>query len=432
MDELKDWGIAMKLGRIVLAAVLIVAAVAAWYGYGRWYGRPPAKTGTPSDQRQLLYYHCPMHPDYHSDKPGNCPICGMKLVPVFAAEKPAGPTGAIEISPEQQRLYGVQTGTATIETAVQTLRAVGKIQMDETRQVRIHSRVDGWIEEVYADYMGQSVRKGQPLLTLYSPELLASQQEYLLALRAKDILNASTVPGVAAGNDSLIQAARRRLELLDLTEEQIEQLTRTGQPLRAVPLYSPSSGYVTARNAFPKQRVTPDTELYTLSDLSRVWVMANVLEFEAPSLRVGQAATVTTASEASGSSPARIDNIQPALDESTRTVKVRLDLDNAGLKWKPDMFVNVEFRLGGAPGLFVPMDAVLDSGLTKTVYLDHGDGHFEPRPVETGREFNGKVEIVKGLLAGERIVISGNFLVDSESRLRAASSGAQQHDQPAH
>ena len=423
---------AMKLGRIVLIVVLIAAAVAAWHGYGRWYGRPAAAAGTPSDQRKILYYHCPMHPDYHSEKPGNCPICGMKLVPTFAAEKPSGPAGGIEIPPEQQRLYGVQTGTATIETAAQTLRAVGKIQMDETHQVRVQSRVDGWIEEVFADYMGQSVHKGQPLLTLYSPELLASQQEYLLALRAKNILSASTVPGVTAGNDSLIQAARRRLELLDLTEEQIQELTRTGQPLRAVPLYSPSSGYITARNAFPKQRVTPETELYTLSDLSRVWVMANVLEMEAPSLRVGQAAIVTTAREAAISSPARIDYIQPALDESTRTVKVRLELDNAGMKWKPDMFVNVEFRLGGAPGLFVPMDAVLDSGLAKTVYLDLGDGHFEPRTVETGREFNGKVEIVKGLTAGERIVISGNFLVDSESRLRAAGSGAHQHDQPAH
>jgi Cu(I)/Ag(I) efflux system membrane fusion protein len=422
----------MKTFRIVLIALLILAALAGWYGYGRWYGPRAVQKPVPQQERKILYYHCPMHPNYHSDKPGDCPICGMRLEPVYATGVSASSSEQILISPERQQLIGMRFGQAAIETASRTLRANGKVEMDETRIVRIHPKVDGWIEDVEADFTGKFVRRGQPLVTIYSPELLASQQEYLLALKAKDVLKRSTVPGVASDNTSLVEAARRRLELWDLTAAQIQDIERTGKPARTVTLYSPSSGYIIARNAYPSQRVTPETELYSVADLSQVWVMADVFEYEASSIRPGQAAAVTPAYELGRPLAARVSYIQPSLDPATRTLRVRLELSNPGLLLKPEMFVNVEFRLSAPPSLFVPGEAVLNSGLRKTVFVDQGSGRLEPREVETGREFGDKVEILKGLAAGERIVTSGTFLVDSESQLSAAAYGAHQHDQPGH
>jgi RND family efflux transporter MFP subunit len=418
---------------LTLLAVL-AALVAAWYGYTRWRRHAPAQTGAPKQERRVLYYHCPMHPDYHSDKPGACPICGMRLEPVYAAPaapRPA-PSGQIHISPERQQLIGVRLGQAAMESASRVIRVAGKVVMDETRVVKIHPRVEGWIESVQADFMGQFIRRGQPLLTIYSPELLATQQEYLLALKARGILSRSSMPAAVAGGESLVQAARRRLELWDVTDAQIEELHRTQQPSASVALYSPASGYVIARNAYEKQRITPETELYTVADLSRVWVMADVFENDVRFISFGQAARVVLTYQGGRSLPARVDYIQPSLDPATRTLKVRLGLENPGLILKPEMFADVEFRVRTPPRLMVPVEAVLDSGLAKTVFVDHGDGFFEPRRVDTGDEYGGKVEILSGLKAGERIVTSGTFLIDSESQLRAATQEMHPHDQPDH
>ena len=399
--------------------------------------------------RRILHYIDPMHPAYKSDKPGVAPDCGMKLEPVYAdggaaapaaehkhtSDKPglnpetgkdlapAMPPGTVQISPEKQQLIGVRYGTVEFASGGRTIRAVGKVSYDETRIARVHTKVEGWIDKVFVDFTGDLVKKGQPLLTLYSPEMLATQREYLLAVRSKEVMKQSTMAGMAHYSDSLLEASRRRLELWDLSESQIEEITRKNEPLKNITVYSPISGYVMARNAFPNQKIMPDTDLYTIVDLSKVWVMADVFEYEAPLVRMGQPATITLPGYTGRTLRGRVSYLQPQVDPVTRTMKVRLELDNPGALLKPEMFADVEFRVESQQRLTVPVEAVLDSGRVKTVFVDRGEGRLEPRQVETGERMGERVEIVKGLTAGERVVTSGNFLVDSESRLKSAATG---------
>ncbi|MCS6951784.1 MAG: efflux RND transporter periplasmic adaptor subunit [Bryobacterales bacterium] len=437
----------MKLARWLGVLLAIAAAFLAGYGWGRWYGRSARMPSTSAAEKKPAIYYCPMHPSYTLDRPGDCPICGMRLVALEdKTQQPAGasdraselPHGVFHVPVERQQLIGVRYGTVEVTSGLRTVRAVGKVGVDETKIARIHPKVEGWIEEVFVDFVGKFVKQGEPLLTIYSPELLATQQEYLLALRARRVLSPSP-PSAAETHtmlrdarrqmerwemgESLLEAARRRLELWDVSPTQIEELERTGKPRRTVTLYAPISGYVTARNAFPKQRVAPEVELYTLVDFSRVWVIADVFESEAAAIRLGQAAIVSLPYDPGRRFPARVNYVQPSVDPTTRTLKVRLELANPRLVLKPEMFVDVEFRIAEPPRLTVPVDAVLDSGLTKTVFVDRGNGYLEPRPVETGELLGDRIVIVKGLQPGERIVTSGTFLIDSESRLKAAAAG---------
>jgi RND family efflux transporter MFP subunit len=354
----------------------------------------------------------------------------MKLVPVYAGDAPLvgakTPPGTVEISAEKQQLIGVRIGTAEITAGADMVRATGKVAIDETRVSHVHSRTEGWIDKVYADFTGDLVRKGQPLVTLYSPELLASQQEYLLAIKARDLMRNSPIQGAASDAASLVEASRRRLQLWDLSERQIEELERSQKPVTNTTLYAPASGYVMTRNAFPNQKIVPETELYTVVDLSRVWVLASIFEYQAPLVHVGQAAVVSLPYGGGRSWSARVSYLQPQVDAQTRTIQVRIELPNPGLALKPEMFVNVELRSPGAALLTVPAEAVLDTGLKKTIFVDLGNGHFEPREVETGERIGDRVAVLKGLVAGERLVVSGNFLMNSESQLKAAAGAT--HD----
>lgn len=375
------------------------------------------------ENRRILHYHDPQDPNYKSDKPGLNPETGNELAPVYEGAGPALPPGTFQVSPEKQQLIGVRYGQAQYVSESQTVRAVGRVTADETRIARVHTRIEGWIEKVYVDFTGQLVKQGQPMVTLYSPEMLASQQEYLLALRAKDLLRQSTLPGAAEDSHSLIDVSRRRLELWGLGEEQIEEISRTGKPLTNITIHSPVTGFVTARNAFLKQKISPETELYTIADLSRVWIMADVFESDAPVIQLGQAATVTLSYLPGKRFPARVTYIQPQLDAETRTLKVRLEADNPEFQLKPEMFADVDFTPRRQARLAVPTGAVLDSGLRQTVFVDRGNGYLEPRDVTTGRRMGDQVEILSGLKAGERIATSGTFLIDSESQLKAAAAG---------
>ncbi|HET8549727.1 MAG TPA: efflux RND transporter periplasmic adaptor subunit [Bryobacteraceae bacterium] len=451
----------MKAVLVVLGTLLIAAG----FGGGYWYARhgtsePASKSGVGG--RRILYWVDPMHPSYKSDKPGIAPDCGMRLEPVYADEPGAGNQtqkkiawyrdpqdpnyrsdkpginpetgndlvpvyeepvpGTINVSAERLQLIGVRFGTVESARAEHTIRAVGRIAFDETRISRINSKIEGWVEQLFADHVSQPVRRGEPLLTIYSPEMLASQQEYLLALRSRDMLAGSTVPGVSSHTDSLIEASRRRLELFDISPAQIEEVRRTGKAVRTVTIYSPVAGVITERKVFPRMKITPEMELYTIADLSRVWVLADVFEYEAPNVRVGTPATVTLTSAGGGSLTARVSHILPEVDPQTRTLKVRLDLPNPGLRLRADMFVDVDFRMGRAAALSVPAEAVMDTGMRKTVYVDRGNGAIEPRQVQSGARFGDRIEIVSGLRAGERIVVSGNFLIDSESQMKAAAT----------
>lgn len=387
-------------------------------------------------QRRILYYVDPMHPAYTSDKPGIAPDCGMKLEPVYEGSAATDPTkaGMLNISQEKQQMIGVEYGLVTLDSTASTFRAVGKVTQDETRVVHVHTRFEGWIEKVHVDFTGAHVEKGQPLVTIYSPEMLASQQDLLLAIQAREILKTSPLKEAAENSDSLIRAARTRLELWNLGPAQIDEIEKTGKPQRTITLFAPVSGYVAARNAFPSQKVMPESELYTLVDLSRVWVVADVFESDAAKVRVGQSAVVGLPFEEGKGFVARISYIQPQVDPATRTVKVRLDAPNPKMQLKPDMFVDVEFQMASAKTITVPAEAVLDAGLHKTVFVDHGGGYLEPRQVETGQRVGDRIEILKGLKPGERIATSGNFLIDSESQLKQAAaphsahSGEHAHD----
>jgi RND family efflux transporter MFP subunit len=463
----------MKVVRPLIGLMLLVAAFAGGYGYNRWFGKgDSAQAG--KGGRKILYYVDPMHPGYKSDKPGIAPDCGMKLEPVYEGgqigDQPAAtaerkvlhyrdpkdpkytsdkpgmnpetgnelepvyaddpssmPMGTIKISPEKQQLIGVQYGQAESAAGVHTFRAVGKVAFNETAIARVHPRIEGWVDKVFVDFVGQIAEKGQPLLTIYSPELLATQQEYLLALKSKRIMKNSTLNGAVEDSDSLLVAARKRLELWELSDAQIDEVARTGKPMTYVTLYSPISGYVTTRNAFPKQKIMADTELYTVVDLNKVWIMADVFEYEAPMVRMGQPAKVSLSYNSGKSLAARVNYIQPQVDPMTRTLKIRLEADNPGLLLKPDMYVDVEFRVDMPQRVTVPAEAVLDSGLKKTVFVDRGNGYVEPRQVQIGERIGDRIEISKGLRAGERIVTSGNFLIDSESQLKSAAGGMAGH-----
>ncbi len=387
------------------AALALLAG--AGFVAGRWHEAPP------KPERKVLYWQDPMHPAYKSDKPGIAPDCGMELVPVYDAPAAAPqPPGTIQISPEKQQMIGVKFGTAEYTSVGETLRAVGKIAIDETRVVRVHPKIEGWIEHVYVDFMGAPVKQGDPLVTVYSPEMLASQKEYLLALKAREVM---------PDGDGIVEASRKRLELWDLSAGQIEELEQTRKPIQSITIYSPASGFITARNSFANQRITPETELYSITDLSRVWVMADLFENDVPKIHLGQPAMVKmpyAASPTAGEFLARVDNIQPQVDPQTRTVKARLEAPNPDMKLRPDMFVDVEFTLAGSRQLTVPADAVLNSGSRQTVFIDRGNGYLEPRNVETGDQLDDRIVITRGLKEGERIVTSANFLIDSESQLK--------------
>jgi membrane fusion protein, copper/silver efflux system len=408
-----------------LALLILLAATFA----GGYIARAARRTGDASPGRKVLYYVDPMHPAYKSDKPGVAPDCGMALEPVYAggvlqpvdAEAPHTAPGAIRISPERQQAIGVRFAVVETGGATRTIRTVGRVAADETRIGHVHTRIDGWIEQVFVDFTGDVVKKGQPMLTIYSPEMLASQQELLLAARARDVMKANPLASAAEHGESLFDAAKRRLQLWDLGDDEIAQVLRTGQPIRSITVQAPMSGFITERKAFPNQKVTPDSDLYTITDLSHVWIVADVFESDVLAIRVGDTAHVSFSSAGAPALVAKVHYIQPQVDPMTRTLQVRLDAPNPGMRMKPDMFANVEFAVATPAQLTVPVEAVLDSGDRQTVFVDLGNGYLEPRQVVAGERLGERIAITRGLVAGERVVASGTFLIDSESRLKAAA-----------
>ncbi len=410
--------------------LLVIGLAGAGYAYReRLLGlfSKEAAQGKQTVGRKVLYWVDPMHPAYKSDKPGKAPDCGMDLVPVYAEETTAAktnlPEGAFQITPEKQQLIGVQYGAAEFKSISRNLRAVGRLAWDETKIARVHPRVEGWIEEVFVDFTGKQVVKGQPLVSVYSPELWQTQQEYLLALKGREELANSPFREAVAGSASLLAAARKRLELWDIDMAQLEHLEHTGKPFKALKLHAPSDGFVLTRNAFPKQRVTPETELYTIADLSTIWALADIYEYEAPEIKIGQPATVTLPYFPGRTYRGKVTYIYPQLDTATRTLKARIEIANPGFALKPDMFANVELGIGYGRQVVVPQEAVMDSGAEQLVFVAHEGGYFEPRRVRLGAKVDKEFIVLGGLKAGERVVTSANFLIDSESKLNSAASG---------
>jgi Cu(I)/Ag(I) efflux system membrane fusion protein len=417
--------------RLIVLLLLMTLAVAAYLKRGSLLQADSQESSaghsaTPQKaELKVLYWQDPMHPSYKSDKPGKAPDCGMDLVPVYEGGPGASnlPEGAFQISTEKQQLIGVTYGEVSYGDVSKTVRAVARLAYDETKIVRIHPKIDGWIENVYVDFTGKEVERGQPLISIYSPDLVSTQQEYLLAKKGLNELSESPFKEAVVGSESLFESAKRRLELWDITDEQIKELEQRGSPAKALTLYAPTSGFVLTRNAYPKQRVTPESELYQIADLSSIWAIADFYEYEAPEIQLDQPATMTLSYYPGKAFRGRVSYIYPQLDNATRTLRVRIDFPNPALMLKPDMYANVDLKIDYGRRLFVPQEAVLDSGSEQTVFVSHEGGYFEPRKVELGAKVDNKFIVLAGLKQGERIVTSANFLIDSESRLKSAASG---------
>jgi len=409
----------------LLVVIFMAAAWAGGYGYGRWYAKPPA------GERKPLYWIDPMHPWYKSEVAGIAPDCNMKLVPVYPGEEARYerrankmPEASVQIAPEKQQLIGVGYGTVEYETVKNSVRAVARVTLDETKIAKVHSKLEGWIDQVFVDFTGKQVHQGDPLLTIYSPEALATQQEYLLAIKAQHLMHDNPVHEMLGSTENLVAAAKKRMDLWDIGEKQIAEITASGVPLKNLTLSSPITGFVMERNVFAKQRIMPETALYTVADLSRVWVVADVFEYEAAGIRLGMPATLTLSYLPGRTFRGKVNYILPQVDAATRTLKVRIEFPNPDFALKPEMYGEVEFQTGGGRRLVVPQTAVLNSGDRQVVFVDRGKGYFEPREVSLGGRSEGRVEILSGLQSGERIVISGNFLIDSESQLKTSLGGA--------
>jgi len=327
----------------------------------------------------------------------------------------------VELTPERMQSIGVKIGTAEFKQLSDDIRATGTVDIDERLLSYVQVRFPGYIRKVFANATYQYVRKGEPLFTVYSPDLVATQQEYLLAQQNQKTLQSSTVDGVAAGANMLSSAAEQRLAQWDVPASEIAKLKDTGKPVTDLTFYSPVSGYITERNALPNLYVEPSTRLYTVADLSHIWVNAQIFQDDIGRLKPGDAVAITVDSYPGRTFTGQIEEILPQVDMATRTVRVRLAIANPGLKLKPGMFVNVDVKSSLGRQLVVPASAVFQSGTRQIVFLNHGNGSLEPKEISVGPRVGDDFVVLKGLEAHQSIVTSANFLIDSESQLQAAA-----------
>ncbi len=331
-------------------------------------------------------------------------------------------SGAVAIPAMTRQLIGVRSEMARYAALEQEIRTVGTVGYDERGFTQVTLKVSGWVREVFVNSIGRPVRKGEPLFTLYSPDILATQDEYLLAVKTQAQLVTSPLDDAKANAVSLVASARERLRLWDVTDAQIAALERRGTAEPLLTVYAPSSGIVLKREALPGTYVEPGTTLYEIADLSAIWVFADIYESEVAAVKLNQQASVTFAAYPGETFRGTVSYIYPSLNTETRTVRVRLELANPGLKLKPGMYGNVSLQTDAGHTLVVPKEAVLETGLRQLVFMDRGHGRYEPASVKLGRRSQDYVEVMEGLKEGDRIVTSANFLLDAESKLASASS----------
>ena len=330
----------------------------------------------------------------------------------------SNPNGAIVIDANTAASLGLQTATVELRVFDQPIRTTGRVTPDERRITRVQSKIEGWIEQTMGSFEGQQIQKGQPLFTLYSPDLVATQQEYLIALKARRDFDKSEFEVVRNSGGTLVEAASRRLQLWDVTQQQIAELERTGKVQEAITFYAPASGVITTRKAFPGMRVIPDTELYTLADLSAIWVDADVYETDLMNVRVGMRGEVTLPDNSTQAG--RVTYINPMIELTTRTAKVRLEFSNTALRFKPGMFLSVSLDAKPPPQLVVPRDSVLDTGIRQLVLVDDGSSRFTLREIKVGAQGQEYYTVISGLKSGEKVARNLQYLIDSETQLKQA------------
>jgi Cu(I)/Ag(I) efflux system membrane fusion protein/cobalt-zinc-cadmium efflux system membrane fusion protein len=391
--------------------------------------RVETRQNTTGGERRIAYWHAPMDPSFISSKPGKSPM-GMDLLPVYEEELSSRAT--VQIDPVMVQNIGVKTAIVERRPLSRTVRTVGRVDNDETRMTDVNTKVTGWVEELFVDYTGQAVKKGEPLLEIYSPELVAAQEEYLTSLDYRRRFETGTPEGVAVGARDLLSASLQRLRYWDISDAQIEELSATRRLNRTMTVHSPQEGIVVHKAVLDGQHIGQGQHLYRIAELSRVWIYADIYEYELPWVKEGQQAEVRLSYLPGKTFTGTVTYVYPFLDPKTRTVKVRMSFPNPLLELKPEMYADVSIQSPvSQDAVVVPAVAVIHSGERNVVVVSLGDGRFQPREIEIGVQANGSYQVLSGLRAGERVVTSAQFLIDSESNLRAAVSAmtsAGEHD----
>lgn len=393
------------------SALLVFLAIGFVWLMSRQAIIPPAESG----QDEMAGMEMPGMKKKEEKKPAPA----NKSVGTEPTPRPENVPGIVTIPQERLQTIGVKYDQVTRRPLEKTIRTVGRVAVDERRLAKVTIKFHGWIEELFVSALGDHVKKGQALFTIYSPDLVASQEEYLLALQGRRQMGESEFPEVARGSQDLLEATRRRFELWDITDAHIRKLEKTGKVMKTLPIHSPITGTVIKKEALAGAHVDSGQELYTIANLSRVWILADIYEYELPFVKAGQTAAVTLSYDPSTVLTGQVGFIYPTMDPKTRTAKVRFELDNADEKLKPDMYANVELRVNLGTRLAIPQEAIIESGQKQVVFLHLGGGKLEPRLIKTGVKTGEWSEVLTGLKEGEHIVTSANFLIDSESRLKS-------------
>ena len=425
--------------KIAIPLVIIILASLTGGGWYAWQhkGHDHASEGKTAQGQQI--FTCSMHPFIIKDKPGTCPICGMELIRKIdsapadgAAQTPeqkqqAEMLGHVSMSANQRIMANVATVAAKQSTLSKEISAVGIVQFDQSRQAKVTAWIAGRIDKLHVDKVGDIVSKDKPVAEIYSPDLVATQQEYLLAVKSRDQLKNSPIPSISQNGEGLVASAKQRLMLYGVKESQIAELEKAGKPIIRLPIYTPLSGIVIEKMIQQGQYVNTGDVLFNIADLSKVWVEIDVFENEVPYVRVGQQVEIRSATEHGAAFNGRISFVYPFHDPKTHTVKARVEMTNPKNMLKPDMFVNAIIKIPLVKGIVIPVTAVVDTGRRQVVWVEASPGMFEPREVQAGERVDDKVQILSGITAGDKVAVSGSYLIDSESQLKGGGQDHSQH-----
>lgn len=416
----------MSKAKKIFIAILILAFIGAagYFAWTKWI-HPSGEKNMAATDSNIDYYHCGMHPWITSDKPGKCPICGMDLTPVYKKDS-KNSEGMVSIDPVMEQNIGVKTEMVTKRKLTHTIRTTGHVDYDETKQTVITTKFSGYIEKLYVDYTGKPVQKGEPLFEIYSPELVAVQQEYLQAIRYKGTMKSANDSAVSSGANDLLQSAKKKLLYWDISPSQIKELEQSGNITKTLTIYSPFSGVVVEKNVFEGMQVQAGVNLLKLADISKMWVYADVYENELSLVKNGEAVTIELPDNTATTLQGKISYIYPFLQEQTRTAKLRIEFSDKNHLLKKDMYVTVNIiPTVSINAIAVPEQSVIHSGSRNIVVMAMGNGKFMSMEVKLGALADGYYEIIEGLKEGDVIVTSSQFLIDSESNLKAGTSSMQ-------